>query len=209
MNGVETSFRPTVGDAEFKRFLRFPPRRRLEGPLADNAAWARAWFATHARPWFSTREVPVTVAPATGVFIADRLFGGPELAKRFAGIERAVAVAASAGPELDAETAARWAQDEPDRYFFLESYGAAVVEGLLAEAGRRLASRARHHTVLPHYCPGFPGWAAGEAPAFHAQITAEGALPGPLEVLPTGALRPKKSQLALFGLKPLAGPAAP
>jgi hypothetical protein len=209
MNCSETNFHPAVSDAEFKRFLRFPPRRPLEGPLAENAAWARSWFATHARPWFCVRELRVTVESGVGVFLASGQFGGPALAARFAGIKHALAVAASAGPETDAETAARWAQHEPDRYFFLESYGAAVVENLVAEAGRRLATLTGDHIVLPHYCPGFPDWVASEAPAFLAQATAAGALPGPLEALPTGVLRPKKSKLALFGLKPLVVPVAP
>lgn len=208
MNFSEANFHPGVSDAEFKRFLRLPLRRPLEGPLAENAAWARSWFASQARPWFCLRELPVAVEAGVGVFLGPGQFGGPELAARFAGVKRAVAVAASAGPETDAETAARWAQHEPDRYFFLECYAAAVVESLVAEAGRRLAVRAGDHAVLPHYCPGFADWTAGDAPAFLAQVAAAGALPGPLEALPTGALRPKKSKLALFGLKPLGVPVA-
>ncbi|MGH8020970.1 MAG: hypothetical protein ACREIA_22340 [Opitutaceae bacterium] len=229
MTIVEHNFHPVVRDADFKRFLRFPPRRILEGPLAENAAWARVWFAAHGRPWFFARAMPVTVVADSGVLVGDENFGGAALAARLADVDGAVVVAASAGPETDAEAAARWAEGEPDRYFFLECYAAAVVEALLAEAGRRIAAWAgsgmgilpmlgssRTHgrdaratselepppTVLPHHCPGFAGWPATEAPLFLSVVRGRDPLPGPLEALDTGALRPKKSKLALFGIKP-------
>ena len=55
--------------------------------------------------------------------------------------------------------------------------------------------------VLPHYSPGYPEWDIAEQAALLALLTASAApLPGPLEVLDSGMLRPKKSLLAVFGL---------
>jgi hypothetical protein len=46
--------------------------------------------------------------------------------------------------------------------------------------------------------PGYSGWDVSEQPRLLA--LANGALPGPLETLESGALRPKKSLLAVFGV---------
>jgi hypothetical protein len=104
-----------------------------------------------------------------------------------------VLIAVSAGPEPEAEAAARWAGEEPDRYYFLECFAAAAVEALLAEARDRLG-------VQRHYCPGFRGWPVTDNQVLLEALEAAGALPGPLAVLSSGMLKPKKSQLALCAL---------
>lgn len=193
---------PAVSDAEFKRFLRYPPRRTLEGALAENAAWARAWFARHAHPWFFARRISLRAA------IGAAAYDATAQPARFSGVVEAFAVAASAGPEIDAEAAARWTQDEPDRYFFLESYASAVTEKLLSEAARRIAALPEGLAVFPHYCPGFAGWPATDAPRFLSLVRGLGELTGPLEALASGALRPKKSKLALIAVAPRRAPVA-
>jgi hypothetical protein len=56
--------------------------------------------------------------------------------------------------------------------------------------------------VLPHYSPGYPEWDIAEQPRLLELIrkTRADALPGNIDVLESGALRPKKSLLAVFGL---------
>lgn len=174
----EQNRHPAVAERDYKRFLRFPVTRSLEGPLAENAAWARAWFAAHARPWIAACRLDAAESAAWAQHLEEADAG--EL----------IAVAVSAGPEAEAEAAARWQADEPDRYFFLECYAAAVVEALLAEARQRLGAER-------HACPGYPGWPIAENVRLSSIVRAAGALGGPLEVLPSGMLLPKKSQLAV------------
>jgi len=54
--------------------------------------------------------------------------------------------------------------------------------------------------VLPHDSPGYPGWDVAEQGRLLGLLQAAGNLPGNLEALESGALRPKKSLLAVFGL---------
>jgi hypothetical protein len=79
--------------------------------------------------------------------------------------------------------------------------GSAVVEQLIAMTGERLCTWAdsRQMAVLPHYSPGYPGWDVAEQSRLLSLLHAE-KLPGELEALESGALRPKKSLLAVFGL---------
>ena len=111
-------------------------------------------------------------------------------------------VAVGAGPELEAEASRRWLDEKPDEYFFLEVYGSAVVEHLVTQAGARLCGWAESHglAVLPHDSPGYPDWDIAEQAGLHALLTSTASLPGALEVLESGALRPKKSLIAVFGL---------
>jgi len=175
-----TDDHPAVGLRDYKRFLRFPPARALEGPLADNAAWASDWFAAHVRPWSAAIRVDDTV----------RALVGP----RFPGITDLAIIVASAGPEAEAEAAARWAANEPDRYYFLECYAAATVEALLAAGRRRVGAD-------KHLCPGFRDWPITDNHVLLAALRAADALPGPLMVLSSGMLSPKKSQLAVCALR--------
>jgi hypothetical protein len=56
--------------------------------------------------------------------------------------------------------------------------------------------------VLPHYSPGYSGWDVAEQPRLLALIrqTRQHPLPGDVEILESGMLRPKKSLLAVFGI---------
>jgi hypothetical protein len=112
-------------------------------------------------------------------------------------------VAVGAGAELETDAAARWQDEKPDEYFFFEVYGSAVVEHLVTQAGARLCAwaDANRMAVLPHDSPGYPEWDIAEQVRLHGLLAgANGALPGPLRVLDSGALQPKKSLLAVFGL---------
>ena len=178
----ELNRHPVVSERDYKRFLRFPPARPFEGPLAENAAWARAWFAAHARPWSSAIRADESVHALAGA--------------RFPGAGELAVVAVSAGPEAEAEAGARWTAGEPDRYFFLECLAAAAVEALLAEARHLLGAD-------KHLCPGYPGWPIQDNATLLAALAGAGALPGPLAMLPSGMLTPKKSQLAVCAMRPV------
>jgi hypothetical protein len=94
----------------------------------------------------------------------------------------AVIAAVSAGPEVADQVQRLWTEEKPDEYFFLHAYAAAVVEHLLAGVRARL---------------GAFRW-AGAPPDKGRGLAEGGGLPGPLEVLDSGMLRPKFSQVVLF-----------
>ena len=167
-----------VQDAEFFRLLGYPRGHQPEGRAAELAAWARDWYAEHGRPWTYQREV--------------------------AGPERAFLVAVSAGPEVEEEAQRCWRDGHPDEYFFLEIFGSAVVEHLVAAASGRICARAEGDGLIavPHYSPGYTGWDLTDQSKLLALIRGDRPHPFPetVEVLSSGMLRPKKSQLAVFGL---------
>jgi len=172
----ECGSQPVVTDATLKRYLRMPVRRPFSPPLQEAGDWARGWFRENARPWTCAVEADEQL----------RCW----LAPRFPDANRLVVVAVSAGPEPEAEAAARFATDEPDRYYFLECLASAVVDTLLATARVRLG-------VERHHCPGYPGWPIEDNVPLLAAVGRLTGLPGPLEVLSSGMLKPKKSQLAV------------
>src|SRR5262249_9699820 len=116
----------------------------------------------------------------------------------------AVLVAVSAGPEAEEHAQKLWCEEKPDEYFFLEVYASAVVEHLITISGAGLCAAAEEQgmAVLPQYSPGYADWDVAEQPTLLSLL---GRLPERLEVLQSGALRPKKSQLAVFGLTRDAG----
>jgi hypothetical protein len=182
-----------VEPAEYWRLLGYPPGTAPSERALELAAWAGEWYEAHGRPWSYERMVERSaLAP----------FGSARLQQTLdqADADAVALVAVSAGEELEAEAQQRWREEKPDEYFFLEVFGSAVVEQLLTTAGARLCARAeeQHMAVLPHYSPGYGEWDIAEQGRLLELIGP--ALPGRLEALESGALRPKKSQLAVFGL---------
>src|SRR5436190_337085 len=79
---------------------------------------------------------------------------------------------------------------EPDKDFFLEVVGAAVVEHLITTAGARLCAWAEQKgmAVLPHYSPGYSGWDVADQSALFALIsqTRDYMFPHAVSVLESG-----------------------
>lgn len=166
---VRSNVHLAVTDQVYRRFLLLPARRPLDGALAENAAWARNWFALHARPWLCAARREEESA--------------------------AWVVAASAGPEVVAEAAARWQAEEPDRYFFLDRLGAAHVEAMLHEFRRRLGT-------VSHASPGHRGTDPSRNVEWVDWLRSKVSLPGPLDVLSSGALSPRLSQVEICRVEP-------
>lgn len=210
MTFVETNVHPVVSDAEFKRLLQVPADFVFTDQMAEQDAWVRAWYSEHGRPWLWASDVETCSVAGEVTTVGGQELTSRELARRFRQAHGAVVVGASAGPEAEAEAARWWEQDEPDRYYFIESYASAVVEALIAEARGRLCAWAdsRGSVLLPHYSPGYQGWTVGDQARVFSLLTERGTSPGPLEVMSSGMLRPKKSQLAVFALAPVGSAAA-
>ncbi len=81
-------------------------------------------------------------------------------------------------------------------------YGSAVVEHLAMRTGARLCAwaEAQEMAVLPHDSPGYAGWDISEQARLLPVVLGEMQPPGPLRVMESGALVPKKSLLAVYGV---------
>ena len=192
-----------VQPTEYVRLLGYPEGWTLEGRAQELAAWARDWYAGHGRPWTYAGGVDHLRIEGGAIVIDDARFQSSRLKTTLlnAGADRAFLVAVSAGPELEEEAQARWRDGKPDEYFFLETFGSAVVEHLVTSTGARLCAWAdgERSAVLPHYSPGYPDWSIEEQATLLEAIRRRGGAAS-LDVLDSGMLRPKKSLLAVFGV---------
>ena len=190
-----------VQPAEYYRLLGYPRDYVPTGRACELIELTREWYARHGRPWAHAGQAENIALSESTARIGGKEFTSTRLVKtlREADAHAAIVVAVSAGPEAEEEAQRLWHDEKPDEYFFLEMFASAVVEQLVTDTGAGLCAQAEQHgmAVLPHYSPGYAGWDVAEQPQLRALL---GELPGPLEVLDSGALRPKKSQLAVFGL---------
>jgi hypothetical protein len=195
-----------VQEREYVRLLGFPQGWVLEGRSRELADWARDWYEQHGRPWMYARQAEQFEVASDAISVDGVQFSSKRLRNTLhdAGAHSVILVAVGAGPEAEEEARRLWADEKPDEYFFLEVYASAVVEHLTTLAGARLCDWAeqRQMAVLPHYSPGYPEWDVREQPRFLDLLkrTRSEAFPSSVEVFDTGMLRPKKTQLAAFGL---------
>jgi hypothetical protein len=192
--------------AEYQRLLGYPVDHPLDGRARELADWAASWYRQHGRPWVYARQVEDFSFDESGLKLEGQEFHGRELLRNLgdADADGMIVAAVSAGPELEAAAQQAWRDEKPDEYFFLEMYGSAVVEHLITMAGAQFCAWAegRQRGVLPHYSPGYGDWDIADQ-ARLGEVVGCGtnrAIPGPLEVMDSGMLRPKKSLLAVFGL---------
>jgi hypothetical protein len=191
---------------EYVRLLGYPRGHEMEGRALELATWAREWYAQHGRPWVYARQVETFALDAASIYVDGERFNSARLRGTLeqAGAHSAVLVAVGAGPEAEEAARRLWSEEKPDEYFFLEMFASAVVEYLTTAAGARLCDWAEQHemAVLPHYSPGYPEWDIAEQPRLLELMkhTRNAEFPSQLDAMESGMLRPKKSQLALFGL---------
>ncbi|MGH9606614.1 MAG: hypothetical protein ACRD3N_13055 [Terracidiphilus sp.] len=195
-----------VPDTEYVRLLGYPRGWELEGRARELADWARGWYAANGRPWFYARQAESVELNGDSILLDGVAFAGKRLRNTIEQAEAhgAIVAAVGAGPEAEEESRLRWESDRPDEYFFLEVFASAVVEHLTTLAGARLCDWAEQQgmAVLPHDSPGYPNWDVAEQPRLLALLkqTRGEQFPSQVEALDSGMLRPKKSQLAVFGV---------
>lgn len=203
-----TDIHPDIGvqEAEYRRLLGYPAAHPLEGRARELADAAARWYAAHGRPWIYARQVGAVELAGQRLKLRGIEFASRQLHDAFAGANAhdAVVLAVSAGAECEERARELWRDDMPDEYFFLEMFGSAVVEHLVAIANGRICGWADGHgqVALPHYSPGYSGWDVADQVKLWELIrpARDGDLPGELEVMSTGMLRPKKSLLAVVGI---------
>ncbi len=196
-----------VDQADYARLLGYPDRRLPAGRVRELAARSRSWFAREAKPWAFVRRLAITGVADERIELDDgTVLASPLLARRLAGAGATglVAAAVSAGPEVDAASAALWADQRPDEAYLLDRFGVAVAEHLAAwTAGEvRSAADADRLAALPGCSPGFPGWPLADQGIVARCLDRNGreSLPGPFDVLASGAIAPGSSLIAVFGI---------
>jgi len=196
-----------VQDVEFHRLLGYPRAHPPGERALELMAWARNWYAQHGRPWVYLRRVELQLTDNI-LRLGGVQFRSQQLHDHLwlHGAQSAMLLAVSAGRECEEHARQLWTEGKPDEYFFLEVYGSAVVEDLVARTNGRICDLAGHNGLMavPHYSPGYSGWDIAEQHKLFSLI-AQGmtkSFPGPIEVLSSGMLRPKKSLLGVFGLAP-------
>ena len=194
-----------VPESEYRRLLGYPAHHVPGERAGELAAWARGWYAEHGRPWVYLREARLQLTH-------DRLhldgigFRSKQLHEhlRRHRAERVVLVVASAGRECEEHARQLWLEAKPDEYYFLENFGSAVVEQLVAATSGRICDLGESDGLMavPHYSPGYTGWDVSDQNKLFGLINRgmSRMFPGPIEVMSSGMLRPKKSILAVYGL---------
>ena len=203
---IDTKPDINVLDAEYKRLLGYPQGYELGGRSLELAEWARDWFNKNGRPWIYAVRINDVDFSNERFRINGVEFSSKRLCSQLKEADACsvMLAAVSAGSECEEMAAYFWQENKPDRYFFLEIFGSAVVENLITNTGARFCAWADENNlaVLPHYSPGYPGWDVTDQNKLMKLIKQEKShsLPGTIEVLDTGMLKPKKSLLALFGI---------
>ena len=203
---IDTNPDTNVREEEYKRLLGYPHHFELKERSRELADWARKWYSKNGNPWLYALKTSDIDSSKEKLTINDIELSSIKLRNQLADTQASAAmlVAVSAGKECEEKANQLWQKGKPDEYFFLEIYGSAVVEHLITSVGAQLCAWADENnlTVLPHYSPGYPGWTVTDQIKLLKLIQQkrENDLPGEIQVLETGMLKPKKSLLALFGI---------
>ena len=203
---TETNPAVEIQEVEYQRLLGYPRHRPIQGRSRELADGAREWFSKNGRPWICAREISDVEIHREKLSIGETIFSSQRLHEIFveSDVHTAVLAAVSAGRECEEYARRLWEEDKPDEYFFLEVLGSAVVEQLIVLANAHICGWADQNNMaaLPYFSPGYSGWDIVEQiPLWNLfRQSFNGAFPGPLEVMESGMLRPKKSQLTVVGL---------
>jgi hypothetical protein len=203
---TETNPGVEIQESEYQRLLGYPKNHSLEGRARELADQAQAWYAKNGRPWICAREISSLELKSESACIDGVEFSSKKLHEILfeAQAHSALLVAVSAGKECEEHARELWNDGKPDEYFFLETYGSAVVEQLVVVASGNICAWADENKMaaLPHFSPGYSGWDIAEQlplwKLFRKNINDP--VPCELEVMDSGMLRPKKSLLAVIGL---------
>ena len=202
----ETNPQVDVPEAEYQRLLGYPKKFVMTGRARELADAARKWYSENGHPWFYARQVGSLELADGKLRVGGTEFCSKRLHDLFveARAECAVLVAVSAGRKCEEHARQLWQDGKPDEYFFLEIFGSAVAEQLIAAASGKICAWAdgRGEAVLPHHSPGYSGWDILDQVKLWNLINSNPSsrLEGRLEGMESGMLRPKKSLLAIFGV---------
>lgn len=194
-----------VPEAEFKRTLGIPMGHDIDERTLAFMDQARNTFSEIATPWVHAQPRDISSIEGSKICLEDNDGLTCELLARkleSAGAHMIVVVAVSTGPEISEHCDYLWQTNRPDEAFILDALATNGVEQLTLRTGMQLCDwgEPTGMAAIPHYSPGYMGWDILEHLDIVPALAAEHPLPGPLEVLESGMLKPKKSQVAVFGM---------
>ena len=192
---------PYIDSSLLYRHLGLPVGKEPDASILPLVESSRKWYRRFGDPWSHVSICNIDHIENNRIFLENGkaltnslLSGG----LRHAAAKQIGVVSVSAGSEVDHEVDLRYRTKRPDEAMVLHAYATSVTEYLLERQGRRLQRQLRKKglKVLPHYIPGYSGWES------HDQVTLFNALEehGPLRLLPSGGLQPRRSALAVFGI---------
>jgi len=195
-----------VQEAEYKRLLGYPKDHVLGGKPKELVDSTCKWYNENCKPWIYVRQIE-NLELSNGRFCINGIeFTSKRVYEQLAEAEahNVVVVAVSAGKNCEGRARQLWKEEKPDEYFFMEMYGSAVVEHLIANAAGRICAYADQTMMaaLPRYSPGYPEWDILEQHKLFEVILKgkKHEFPEEINVMQTGMLSPKKSLLAVFGI---------
>ena len=197
--------RLVVPERDVARHLGMPNEVGLDVQLRRGVNRAASWFRDSARPWCraSVHEI-AQVAEETVTLKDGIVLHSDVLARGFreAGVEQLVAIALTAGTEIDEEIDRHFADGHPDEAMALNAFAIAAVEHVRAESCRFVTERAadRNLYATPYYSPGYEGWPLDDQQSLFSAIARNRETP--IRVLDSGGLEPAKSTLFAVGLTP-------
>ncbi len=196
-----------VKESEFKRLLGYPNDHIVNDRVKELMDSTRQWYSKNGAPWIYVRQMDSFQLLKNDRFLIDGMeFTSKRISSQMSEAlgDSMVAVAVSAGKNCEVRAHQLWKEEKPDEYFFMEVYGSAMVEHLIANAAGKICGWADEHSMaaLPRYSPGYPEWKISEQQKLYDIIAEKKKFdfPEPLHVMHSGMLDPKKSLLTIFGL---------
>lgn len=203
---LDTSPDINVPEAEYKRLLGYPADHDVGDRVRELMEETRRWYNENGSPWVYVRHIDSFELHHDHFFMSEVRFSAQRFIAQMRETmgESVVAVVASAGKNCEGRARQLWKEEKPDEYFFMEVYGSAIVEHVIAQAAGKICAWAENNAMvaLPRLSPGYPGWDIREQQSLFDVINTgrNHDFPEDIHVLHTGMLNPKKSQLTVFGL---------
>jgi hypothetical protein len=193
-----------VSDAEYKRLLSWPRSRELQGDLLASANRARQWYIDHGQPFVASVRKEIIQISKGEIRLADGpTFHAEDLTERFSNghAHALIGIAVTAGKEVSEKVAKHWQEGRPDEGFFLDRFAAAVTEHLVHWSSAFLCREMErsHETLLQHHSPGCGHWNLSEQHNLMRLFSCTAQI-GPIKLLPSSALDPQYSLLAVMGV---------
>lgn len=195
-----------VLESEYKRLLGYPPDFAVSDRVNELMNETRQWYVHNGAPWVYVRQMQSFRMDTEHFLIDGASFRSKRILDQMRETdgEGVVAVVVSAGKNCEGRARQLWKEEKPDEYFFMEVFGSAIVEHLIAAAAGKICAWAERNSMvaLPRYSPGYPEWDIQEQQALFDVIERgkKHAFPEEIHVMQTGMLNPKKSLLTIFGL---------
>lgn len=201
---------PKVRESEYLRLLGYPPGYDPGEETKKLMKWAEERYKEIGVPFFGRFDVSIQLEDNGFLIIDDTRVESTHLWNQFRNnkVRKGVLLAASAGSEAQEEVTHLWKEGHPDRYYFLDTYNAALVEEMVTKASFEICSENENEglTVLPRYSPGYTGWDLScQKDLYNVLEKKDRSINNYIGIFSSGMLSPNKSQFSLIGFSEIPG----